>query len=44
MDEAGQASAAAAMACVILAISLTAKLTELTVGGLFARFTSAWRR
>jgi iron(III) transport system permease protein len=44
MDEAGQASAAAAMACVILAISLTAKLTELTVGGLMGRFTSAWRR
>lgn len=44
MDEAGQASAAAAMACVILAISLTAKLAELTVGGLMGRFTSAWRR
>jgi iron(III) transport system permease protein len=44
MDEAGQASAAAAMACVILAISLTAKLTELTVGGLIGRFNSAWRR
>jgi len=44
MDEAGQASAAAAMACVILVISLTAKLSQLAVGGLFARFTSAWRR
>ncbi len=44
MDEAGQASAAAAMACVILMISLAAKLSQLTAGGLFARFTSAWRR
>ena len=44
MDEAGQASAAAAMACVIMAISLSAKLMQLVVGGLFARFTSAWRR
>jgi iron(III) transport system permease protein len=44
MDEAGQASAAAAMACVIMAISLSAKLMQLLVGGLFARVTSAWRR
>jgi iron(III) transport system permease protein len=44
MDEAGQASAAAAMACVILVISLAAKLIQLAAGGLFARFTSAWRR
>jgi len=44
MDEAGQASAAAAMACVIMAISLSAKLIQLVVGGLFARVTSAWRR
>ena len=44
MDEAGQASAAAAMACVILAISLAAKLIELAVGGICARFTAAWRR
>jgi iron(III) transport system permease protein len=44
MDEAGQASAAAAMACVILAISLTAKLSEIVAGRVFARFTSAWRR
>ena len=44
MDEAGQASAAAAMACVIMAISLAAKLMQLVVGGLFARVTSAWRR
>lgn len=44
MDEAGQASAAAAMACVILAISLAAKLIELAVGGIGARFTAAWRR
>ena len=44
MDEAGQASAAAAMACVIMAISLSAKLMQLVVGGLFSRFTSAWRR
>jgi iron(III) transport system permease protein len=44
MDEAGQASAAAAMACVILVISLAAKLIQLAAGGLFVRFTSAWRR
>jgi iron(III) transport system permease protein len=44
MDEAGQASAAAAMACVIMAISLSAKIMQLVVGGLFARVTSAWRR
>ena len=44
LDEAGQASAAAAMACVIMAISLSAKLMQLLVGGLFARVTSAWRR
>jgi iron(III) transport system permease protein len=44
MDEAGQASAAAAMACVIMAVSLAAKLMQLVVGGLFARVTSAWRR
>jgi iron(III) transport system permease protein len=44
MDEAGQASAAAAMACVIMAISLAAKLMQLVVGSLFARVTSAWRR
>lgn len=44
MDEAGQASAAAAMACVILAISLTAKLSAIIVDRILARFTSAWRR
>ena len=44
MDEAGQASAAAAMACVILAISLTAKLSAIIVDKILASFTSAWRR
>jgi iron(III) transport system permease protein len=44
MDEAGQASAAAAMACVILAISLGAKLLQLSVNSVLGRFTSAWRR
>jgi iron(III) transport system permease protein len=44
MDEAGQASAAAAMACVILAISLTAKLSAIIVDRILASFTSAWRR
>ena len=44
MDEAGQVSAAAAMACVILAISLTAKLSEIVASRVFIRFTSAWRR
>ena len=44
MDEAGQASAAAAMACVILAISLGAKLLQLSVNGVLGSFTSTWRR
>ena len=44
MDEAGQVSAAAAMACVILAISLTAKLSEIVASRVLIRFTSAWRR
>jgi iron(III) transport system permease protein len=43
MDEAGQQSAAAAMACVILAITATAKLAQLAAGGLVDRATQRWR-
>jgi iron(III) transport system permease protein len=44
MDEAGQASAAAAMGVVILSIAITAKLAQLLVGALLGRATQAWRR
>jgi iron(III) transport system permease protein len=44
MDEAGQASAAAAMACVLLAAATTAKLLQLALGGLAGRSTQGWRR
>jgi iron(III) transport system permease protein len=44
MDEAGQASAAAAMACVLLAATTVAKLAQLVVGALADRGTQAWRR
>lgn len=44
MDEAGQASAAAAMACVLLAATTVAKLAQLAVGALVGRATQAWRR
>jgi iron(III) transport system permease protein len=44
MDEAGQASAAAAMGVVILSIAITAKLVQLLVGALLGRATQAWRR
>lgn len=43
MDEAGQQSAAAAMACVILAITAAAKLAQLAAGGLVDRATQRWR-
>ena len=44
MDEAGQASAAAAMACVLLAATTMAKLAQLAVGAASDRATQAWRR
>ena len=44
MDEAGQASAAAAMGVVILGITISAKLAQLAVGALLGRVTQAWRR
>ncbi len=44
MDEAGQASAAAAMACVLLGVAILAKLAQMGVGALTARRTQSWRR
>jgi iron(III) transport system permease protein len=44
MDEAGQSSAAAAMACTILAATVTVKLLQVACGGLVDRTTQAWRR
>jgi iron(III) transport system permease protein len=44
MDEAGQASAAAAMAVVILGVTTAAKLGQLAVGAVVGRVTQAWRR
>jgi iron(III) transport system permease protein len=44
MDEAGQASAAAAMACVLLAATTTAKLAQLATSAALDRMTGGWRR
>ncbi|MBR0680384.1 putative 2-aminoethylphosphonate ABC transporter permease subunit [Roseomonas eburnea] len=44
MDEAGQASAAAAMAVVILGVTTAAKLGQLGLGAALGRLTQAWRR
>jgi iron(III) transport system permease protein len=44
MDEAGQSSAAAAMACVLLAATTFAKLSQILVGAFAGRATQAWRR
>ncbi|NKC33162.1 putative 2-aminoethylphosphonate ABC transporter permease subunit [Falsiroseomonas selenitidurans] len=44
MDEAGQASAAAAMAVTILAVTCSVKLLQLASGGLVERLTQRWRR
>nr|WP_294551746.1 putative 2-aminoethylphosphonate ABC transporter permease subunit [uncultured Rhodopila sp.] len=44
MDEAGQASAAAAMAVMILCVTSSAKLVQVAAGGLVDRTTQAWRR
>jgi iron(III) transport system permease protein len=43
MDEAGQASAAAAMAVTILGVTLSVKLLQLGTGGLVERATQRWR-
>lgn len=44
MDEAGQSSAAAAMAVTILAVTTAVKLAQLASGGLVERLTQRWRR
>jgi iron(III) transport system permease protein len=44
MDEAGQASAAAAMACTILAATVAVKVFQVAMGGLVDRRTQAWRQ
>jgi iron(III) transport system permease protein len=44
MDEAGQASAAAAMAVTILGVTTAAKLLQLGTAGLVERLTQRWRR
>jgi iron(III) transport system permease protein len=44
MDEAGQMSAAAAMACCILGVTLAVKLLQVAAGGLIDRRTQSWRR
>jgi iron(III) transport system permease protein len=44
MDEAGQDSAAAAMAVMILIATTALKLLQLAGAGMVDRFTQAWRR
>ncbi|WP_431283138.1 putative 2-aminoethylphosphonate ABC transporter permease subunit [Humitalea sp. 24SJ18S-53] len=44
MDEAGQSSAAAAMACVILAVALSVKIAQVGVSAVIDRTTQGWRR
>jgi iron(III) transport system permease protein len=44
MDETGQQSAAAAMACVIVLITASAKLLQLAAAGAVDRATQRWRR
>jgi iron(III) transport system permease protein len=44
MDEAGQVSAAAAMACALLAATMLAKLLQLAASALAERATQGWRR
>lgn len=44
MDEAGQASAAAAMACMLLAATVTVKGVQLLLARLLDRKTQGWRR
>lgn len=44
MDEAGQSSAAAAMAVTILAVTVAVKLLQLGMGGAVDRLTQGWRK
>jgi iron(III) transport system permease protein len=44
MDEAGQSSAAAAMACMLLAATITVKAAQLLLARLVDRKTQGWRR
>jgi iron(III) transport system permease protein len=44
IDEAGQISAAAAMACCILGVTLSVKLLQVATGGFIDRTTQGWRR
>ena len=44
IEEAGQASAAAAMAVTILGAALTARIVQLLLASVADRFTQAWRR
>jgi iron(III) transport system permease protein len=44
MDEAGQSSAAAAMAMAILGVTLSVKLLHVGLGGVVDRATQGWRR
>jgi len=44
MEETGQASAAAGMACVILAVALAVKIAQVMASALLDRTTQAWRR
>ncbi len=44
MDEAGQSSAAAAMAVAILCVAVPVKLLQVATSGLVERTTQAWRR
>jgi len=44
MDEAGQSSAAAAMACVILGVALSVKIAQVGLSALLDRSMQGWRR
>ncbi|MDO9713290.1 putative 2-aminoethylphosphonate ABC transporter permease subunit [Paracraurococcus lichenis] len=44
MDEAGQVSAAAAMAVTILGVTLAVKVAHVALGGAVGRLTQGWRR
>lgn len=44
MDEAGQVSAAAAMAVMILAVTTAVKVAHVALGGVVERLTQRWRR
>jgi iron(III) transport system permease protein len=44
MDEAGQSSAAAAMACMLLAATVTVKLAQIGLSGVVDRLTQRWRK